>query len=615
MARRSFNGGERAALYLASDGKCELCGVELDSGWHGDHIKPFSLNGETDVINGQALCPPCNLKKGNRMSKAPREWQQQAREKFFAVNQHDFLLSATPGAGKTTFALNLAVELKRSGTVEQIAVVVPTDSLRGQWADQAAAHGLSLMPVADGSDYNKKGYDGCVVTYQQLATGAGSDLLRKATARKTIAILDEIHHAGDNRAWGQGLRNAVGRATVRLGLTGTPWRQNKYSPIPFVTYDDGGEVVVDYAYEYGTAVADGVCRRIEFHAYDGEARWVDCGKIETASLGTELAEEDVSAALDAVLHPEHSWMPTLLLQATRALDELRTEVPDAGGLVIAHRIAHAFAYAKIIASITGIEPTVVVSEDPEAKAKIDRFRTDRSPWIVAVTMVSEGVDIPRLAVGVYATKISTPLFFRQATGRVVRVRPGEDFNARLYIPNVPAFKEHARAIEEELRHQLELERERDEKDRKDSDGDGQQSINMREPLSASESFLDGVILGGDDVTPEEVKRAAAWCLKNGVPDRFAANVAKGLRTEQAAGPLPEPEPVAELPRHRRERILRGEIKTLAGKVAYRVGIEVREVNAQLLRDGYASRSKASIEQLEQIRDHLARQLEVLCLPR
>src|SRR5690625_7333865 len=56
--------------------------------------------------------------------------------------------------------------------------------------------------------------------------------------------------------------------------------------------------------------------------------------------------------------------------------------------------------------------------------------------MVAVRMVSEGVDVPRLAVGVYATSASTPLFFAQAIGRFVRSRmPGE--TASVFLPSVP----------------------------------------------------------------------------------------------------------------------------------------------------------------------------------
>lgn len=609
--RRRFNASERVALYLAADGNCQRCGTPLQAGWHGDHIEPYSLGGPTDVINGQALCPTCNLKKGTTVANGPREWQNHARDLFLSQPKRDFMVAATPGAGKTWFSLTLAKLLIDEGTAERIVVVVPTDALRQQWADVAEEVGVSLMPVSCPDDYEKDGYHGCVVTYAQAARGVGAQLIRRITRRPTIAILDEIHHAGESRAWGDGLTDALQHAIHRIALTGTPWRKDSTSPIPFVTYDANGKVKVDYAYEYGTAVSDGVCRRIEFHAYDGEAKWVDCGKISSSALGSNLAEIDVSAVLDTVLQPNQPWMPALLAQADRALDELRTEVPDAGGLVVAHEMYHARAYAEILKHVTGQEPTIVLSDDPDAKDHIERFRDSTSKWLVAVRMVSEGVDIKRLAVGVYATKIRTPLFFRQVVGRFVRVRKGEEFNARLYIPAVPALMDHAREIEEELRHQLAVEFERERKAREDA-GYGQGAFDFeRQPLSATEATFDRAILNGDEVTPEEVDRAVAWCRSNGIPATYATNVARGHRSMEQDGVeviSPEAVPVVAIPRHRRERMLRGEVDTLAGKVAYRMGMPKKDFNYWLRKEGFPPRAKATIEDLERIQQFLAKRL-------
>lgn len=607
MSRR-FNQSQKVALFLAADGHCSKCGVGLQPGWHGDHVTPFSKGGQTDVINGEALCPGCNLRKGASTMPHLREWQSQARSAFYNARRSDFLVAATPGAGKTCFALTMARELLDAGTAQRVVIIVPTDALRRQWADAAADFNLSLMPVSAPEDYDKAGYDGCVLTYAQAARGVGSELVRRLTRRPTVALLDEIHHAGENKSWGEGLTHALEHAVHRLSLTGTPWRRDNASPIPYVTYNDKGKVVVDYAYEYGAAVADSVCRRIEFHAYDGEAQWVDCGKVSTAELGADLKEDDVSAVLDAILKPDHSWMPALLAQAVAALDELRTEVPDAGGLVIAERQWMAEAYARMLKQLTGEDAVVAVSDDPEAKNNIDRFRKGKTKWLVAVRMVSEGVDIPRLAVGVYAAKVRTPLFFRQVVGRFVRIRPGEEFNARLFIPAIPALMTHAREVEEELRHQLDLEAERDEKARAEARS-GQQMLELREPLSASPAVFDRAILGGDEVTLAEIEAATEWCRRNGIPTSFATNAARGLRENaspalQVTGVVVAPPPPAE-PRHRREKMLRGDVDTLAGKVSHKVGMEKREINAELLRRGFPARAKASVEQLEQMRDFLA----------
>lgn len=564
------------------------------------------------MVNGQALCPPCNLKKGDRVSDDLRDWQREAVSRFDASRSTDFLVCATPGAGKTVLALTLAKRVIAEQIAQRVVVVVPTDALREQWADEAGKVGIDLKPVQVAEDYAKAGYHGCVVTYAQLAVGAGADLLRATTRVPTVALLDEIHHAGDQRAWGDGVRHGLELAVRRIGLTGTPWRKDRTSPIPFVEYDSAGKVIVDSSYEYGEAVADGVCRRIEFHAYDGEARWVDCGKIVTAQVDAQLREEDVPAVLDTILDPDRDWMPGVLMAAVESLRELRREVPDAGGLVIADKQWQAQKYARMLQEITGEPATVAVSEDPTAGEKINQFRKGRSSWLVAVRMVSEGVDIKRLAVGVYATRTRTPLFFRQVVGRFVRTRPGEDLNAKLFIPAVTAFTKHAKEIEDELRHQLDVETERYEKAAQDA-LNGQQTFELRQPLSASAATFATSIFGGQETSAEIHARAEAVCRSAGIPPMYAPNLIQ-------AGLLTEPQPVAEVtvtpavpaqPRARREKMLRSEIKTLTGKVAHRARIEPQEVNADILRRGFPKRADCTVEQLEQIRGVLAQWYDAL----
>ena len=98
---------------------------------------------------------------------------------------------------------------------------------------------------------------------------------------------------------------------------------------------------------------------------------------------------------------------------------------------------------------------VVVSDDPRASGKIAEFAANDRPWLVAVRMVSEGVDIPRLRVGVYATTTSTELFFRQAVGRFVRWQAGRaSRKAYVYVPDDPRLRHHAFRIAEARRHIL-----------------------------------------------------------------------------------------------------------------------------------------------------------------
>ncbi|MFE2297950.1 DEAD/DEAH box helicase [Streptomyces sp. NPDC059445] len=244
-----------------------------------------------------------------------------------------------------------------------------------------------------------------------------------------------------------------------------------------------------------------------------------------------------------------------------------------------------------------------------AKEQIDRFRKGTGRWIVAVKMISEGVDIPRLAVGVYASKTQTPLFYRQVVGRFVRTRPNEEINARLLIPAVPELMRHAREIEEELRHQLEIAAQEDEKAQREGGADGGQGmLDFRTPLSASESVFDRAILGGDEVSAEELAAAQERAQQLGIPRMYAANLVPLLRAQVAqeqeapAGLVrPTVAQETEIPRYRREKLLRQDVETLARKVSYRRGRPPKDINIDLLKAGHPKRSKATVEDLEAMR--------------
>lgn len=76
-----------------------------------------------------------------------RRWQREALAKYRGRAGKDFLLTATPGAGKTTFALTLAVDLLARRVVDRVIVVAPTDHLRSQWAAAAERFGIALDPT------------------------------------------------------------------------------------------------------------------------------------------------------------------------------------------------------------------------------------------------------------------------------------------------------------------------------------------------------------------------------------------------------------------------------------------------------------------------------------
>jgi superfamily II DNA or RNA helicase len=275
--------------------------------------------------------------------------------------------------------------------------------------------------------------------------------------RKTLVVFDEIHHGGDAKSWGDAIREAFGDATRRLALTGTPFRSDD-SAIPFVTYERGPDGLqrstADHTYGYADALADGVVRPVVFLAYSGESRWRDsAGEEHAARLGEPLNAEQTARAWRTALNPAGEWMPAVIAAADKRLQQKRQHVPDAGGMIIASDQTAARAYAGLLTTITGEAPTVVLSDDPGSSDRITAYSQSTSRWLVAVRMVSEGVDVPRLAVGVYATSASTPLFFAQAIGRYVRSRrPGE--TASIFLPSVPNLLQLASEMEAQRNHVL-----------------------------------------------------------------------------------------------------------------------------------------------------------------
>jgi superfamily II DNA or RNA helicase len=250
---------------------------------------------------------------------------------------------------------------------------------------------------------------------------------------------------------------ALDSGSRRLALTGTPFRSDT-SAIPFVTYARGRDGVrrsaADYSYGYGRALADGVVRPVMFLSYSGQMRWrTRAGEELSAALGEPLTRDLTAHAWRTALDPTGNWIPQVLAAADRRLSELRHGVPDAGGLVIATDQQTARAYASQLKAITGEPATVVLSDEPGASARIEAFAAGDSRWMVAVRMVSEGVDIPRLAVGVYATSTATPLFFAQAVGRFLRARRRGE-TASVFLPSVPLLLQHAAEMEIERDHAL-----------------------------------------------------------------------------------------------------------------------------------------------------------------
>lgn len=578
-SRRRFNSSERVALFLTDGGVCALCGVDLGKGWHADHVEPWARGGNTDVVNGQALCPACNLKKGAQMPSELRKWQMDAINRYLRHPSPDFLAEATPGAGKTRFAAEVCSRLCGSDTANRIVWVVPSDRLRKQTADAVRkATGLLLHYTWSNGDgaFPPSPFHGVVVTYHSVASEPA--LWRAMTSRaRTLVILDEVHHGHNKKTWGEALRRAFEPAVRRLLLSGTPFRSDG-GAIPFVHYVDGrGQP--DYSYGYSDALGDEVVRTVIFPRIGGYMEWSDDEGEQGATFEEKLDEQGESRRLRTALDAAGGHIGGMLAQAHRELLAMREEDPDAAGLIIAMDQIHAARIADRMRRELAIDPVIAVSDNPGAGQAIEQFATGASPWIVAVRMVSEGVDIPRLRIAVYATNIVTELYFRQAVGRVIR-RDDQPI-ASFYIPDDQRLRKFASEIQKQRDAVFEAEEGDDDEGGPKKPGNRNNVYSFSPGNSTATD--EGVIVGEHHLSAGEMLHAEQVKLSNPLTVRMnTAEVAFILREGRKHAPPPPPPEQEEVPDI--VEIL-AKLKTRnrqwVSKISRDYGIEWREVNATL----------------------------------
>ena len=466
--RRRYSSTDRSLIYAAAGGLCQGCGRELGEGWHADHREPHSFGGATVLGNAQALCETCNLKKGTMSDiwvRKPREWQAAAFADYTSRLPTNYLAAVCPGGGKTEFALAVAKYLFQQGRINFAVVVSPTDALTRQWADKAAPFGIPLNPEvrANAPLAQPREFHGISITYHLLAQrGAAASFCAALQLRKVLVILDEVHHAGETKAWGEAVEAAFDIVHHRLLLSGTPKRSDT-AKIPFATYAESepgvARIVRDYDYGTGRGVRDQVIRRLDFRFYDSQVHELPFGELvpTSSNLSDAVTRDDHSKLMGVVMDPESGWFADLLPAVHKELTAIRRTVPDAGCLILANNKEHVRAYAKLIKKVTGCDATTVTSDDPAARASLEKFGDSQDPYLIAIRMVSEGVDIPRLRVLVWLTRTKTELFFAQGTARIVRIPHQRDSSpAVAFMPALSVLRELAQGVEDDIAHEIRL---------------------------------------------------------------------------------------------------------------------------------------------------------------
>jgi superfamily II DNA or RNA helicase len=517
-----------------------------------------------------------------------RAWQREAFEGWDADRPSDALIVATPGAGKTRFATRVAHALLRDGASSRVIVVVPREHLKAQVARAMVGAGIILdHKFSNAQRALASDVHGAVVTYQQVC--AAPRLYRQlareanATAGGVAVLLDEIHHAGDDATWGKALRDAFDPATHRLALSGTPFRSDG-TAIPFVRYDRGLSVA-DFAYDYAAALRDGVCRALVFALHGGEAEWIARdGTQMLATFDTALKEKRHGSERLRTMLTQDEWIGDLLVRAHLRLLSVRAEGHrDAAGLVAAMNQDHARAIAALMERRFGVRPTIVVSDLADASQRIAQFSASTDPWIVAVHMVSEGVDIPRLRVGVFASNVVTELYFRQFCGRFVRTIDGaNDPEAYVFLPDDPRLRMLAHGITIDVRHGL---RGRDAREEETAALEAAQ----RADRASDEGLYEAIAARSTD---ERV-------VDFGPLFNPAALLAPQESTDQS-GSQPEPDvpPAPRLTSAERKESMRRSLHGLVSRVSTRFNVEHRKVHATLNQRVGGSVSTATERELD-----------------
>jgi superfamily II DNA or RNA helicase len=419
------------------------------------------------------------------------------------------------------------------------------------WEKTGASCGRRLIPI-DGNHCLEGGVPrdahGYVMTYACM----GFDPSTHATIvgkRPTMVIIDEIHHLADDDTsrWGTSAKTALKEAKFRLALSGTPYRSSSQR-IPFVTYValDGEsnvyELKPDYNYSYGQAVAEGVCRDVVFHPYPGNIKFRLNGNDHDMTFDDEARGPLVYERLRGANTVSES--NELLIKMIRDANDRLMSIRDgcqsnAAGIIIANDLPHAKELSVMLKNITGHRATIVLSEDEEAHNKIKEFRKAEKPWMVAVRMVSEGVDIPRFRLMVYLSQITEELFFTQALGRIVRSDGVNSGPSHFYMPADERLLEIAKKIEGEIKYALE---ERNKKTRGEGDGDGSEKTE-REFIGAdgyqTDNIVGGKVFSHELISLSESLRPDYPELSNLTAARFALFVQKvrkpsEVKTEETA---------------------------------------------------------------------------------
>jgi superfamily II DNA or RNA helicase len=466
--RRLFTPYQKRQIAIVAGHKCQRCGEVLGGSWEAHHVIPYAKGGVTEVFNGMALCTGCHKRVHSAMTFVPREWQikchERERESRETGASKVFFLEACPGAGKSAMAAMIAKEWLQLGFVDHVVVIAPWRPVVASITEACSKMELttSRSIFAGTSGYTAPpSWEVSVTTTSAGCSAKTVEALRQWSDRHGLnyaVIIDEIHHNSESGAWGQ-YADLLGEKAKRIVvMSGTPFRADGM-PITFLQYHND-EPSCDYRLGYTDGVREGYVRDVTTRWIRGSATVVDRGNGKTVEKPySELTKAEVSQIQDELFDSRGELVRSTVEAVHSDLMRIRQshQYSDAAALFVCRPGStsgesdkRVFQVAETIRRLTNIEPVVVTHKDQDAEGKIRMFRDSDRPYIVAVNMISEGCDIPRLLSVGLLRLISSPMLVRQIVGRVIRRRgTWDEIAANVYSPFLaPMAAELERLYEE-----------------------------------------------------------------------------------------------------------------------------------------------------------------------
>lgn len=472
---------------------------------------------------------------------APRPWQADNLIEFAQwigtrkIDPDDprcFLAVAGVGSGKTIAAAMMAVHALNSGIANRIVYVAPNRTIMRAVRSTFAKFGIDLDEWKNSRHPGGEDqlYHGVIATYATVARQPELQrrIIRKS-GRKTMVILDEIHHLGDKLSWGSQAIEAFGCASVIVGLSGTPFRTDNRL-IPFVEYEDLSADLKRYkhnfAYTLGAAVADGICRKPAFCWLEGDVeitRPFDRVEVRNFKDATQIDDETANLMLAGAVHHESELREGSLRRVMRkCAAEGRRLVIFLGGSSKSDTLATDDAIEKLPIQLEriGVPREKIVSvtgrDGKDARDKIAKAVASGATVIIAVNIISEGVDLPEFSAALFFSSVTTKQTTIQRIGRVLRMRSIDDPlpTALVFMFKDRRYLEYSVEIEKEIDREFLIR----EQGRSREESNNATSCHRRTiAIGIGQGRDSGITYNGLYFSEDQCESAREWCVQRGYP--------------------------------------------------------------------------------------------------